>query len=95
MPAQYKNGAFIAFHGSWNRAPEPQAGYVVVFQPLNINAARSSGAYQVIADFAPDMPAGRASSPHRPTAVAQAADGSLLVANDAGGKIYRITYKQP
>ena len=34
FPARYKDGAFIAFHGSWNRAPEPQAGYRVVFQPL-------------------------------------------------------------
>ena len=35
LPAKYKNGAFIAFHGSWNRAPEPQAGFNVVFQPLS------------------------------------------------------------
>jgi glucose/arabinose dehydrogenase len=34
FPEKYKNGAFIAFHGSWNRAPEPQAGYFVVFQPF-------------------------------------------------------------
>ena len=34
FPAKYKNGAFIAFHGSWNRAPEPQAGYFVVFVPF-------------------------------------------------------------
>ena len=34
FPAKYQGGAFIAFHGSWNRAPEPQAGYKVVFQPM-------------------------------------------------------------
>ena len=34
FPSAYKDGAFIAFHGSWNRAPEPQGGYNVVFQPL-------------------------------------------------------------
>ena len=34
FPAKYQDGAFIAFHGSWNRAPEPQAGYKVVFQPM-------------------------------------------------------------
>lgn len=34
FPEKYKNGAFIAFHGSWNRAPEPQAGYFVVFVPM-------------------------------------------------------------
>src|SRR6516164_4080914 len=34
FPSAYKDGAFIAFHGSWNRAPEPQGGYNVVFQPM-------------------------------------------------------------
>jgi glucose/arabinose dehydrogenase len=34
FPAKYRNGAFIAFHGSWNRSPEPQAGYNVTFQPI-------------------------------------------------------------
>ena len=34
FPEKYRNGAFIAFHGSWNRAPEAQAGYNVVFQPF-------------------------------------------------------------
>src|SRR5690606_41546588 len=34
FPEKYKNGAFIAFHGSWNRAPEPQAGFFVVFVPM-------------------------------------------------------------
>ena len=34
FPAAYRGGAFIAFHGSWNRAPFPQGGYNVVFQPL-------------------------------------------------------------
>ncbi len=35
LPAKYRDGVFIAFHGSWNRAPEPQAGYRVVFQPMS------------------------------------------------------------
>ena len=33
FPERYRNGVFIAFHGSWNRAPYPQGGYNVVFQP--------------------------------------------------------------
>ena len=89
LPAKYKSGAFIAFHGSWNRAPEPQAGFVVVFQPLS--NGRSSGAYEVVADMNPNPLPGRGSA-HRPTAVAQMADGSLLVADDAGGRVYRIVY---
>ena len=94
FPAKYKNGAFIAFHGSWNRAPEPQAGYVVVFQPLKDNKA--VGSYEVFADgFAPNVGVGRgagATGAHRPTAVAQMPDGSLLIGDDAGGRIYRIYY---
>jgi len=35
FPARYRNGLFVAFHGSWNRAPYPQGGYNVVFQPMN------------------------------------------------------------
>jgi glucose/arabinose dehydrogenase len=96
FPARYKNGAFIAFHGSWNRAPEPQAGYRVVFQPMTTGAA--SGAYETFADgFAqvtgPQLQPGTAK--HRPTGLAQAPDGSLIVTDDTGGRIYRITYGAP
>jgi glucose/arabinose dehydrogenase len=48
FPAAYKDGAFIAFHGSWNRAPGPQGGYNVVFQPLA--DGKASGPFVVFAD---------------------------------------------
>ena len=48
FPAAYQGGAFIAFHGSWNRAPEPQGGYNVVFQPLK--DGKASGMYVAFAD---------------------------------------------
>lgn len=48
FPAAYRGGVFIAFHGSWNRAPFPQDGYSVVFQPL-VNG-RSSGRYVIFAN---------------------------------------------
>jgi glucose/arabinose dehydrogenase len=92
FPARYKNGAFIAFHGSWNRAPEPQAGYNVVFQPLN-KAGKATGPYEVFADaFSPNLGTGRAAGAHRPTGLAQSPDGALYVADDAGGRIYKIWY---
>jgi glucose/arabinose dehydrogenase len=97
FPAKYKSGAFIAFHGSWNRAPEPQGGFNVVFQPLDA-AGKASGRYEVFADnFSPNVGTGRASAAggaHRPTGLAQAADGSLYVADDTGGRIYRIYFKK-
>ena len=82
FPTAYKDGAFIAFHGSWNRAPGPQGGYNVVFQPLA--DGKASGPFVVFADgFAGrDKEPGRAA--HRPTGLAVGPDGSLFIADDAG-----------
>jgi glucose/arabinose dehydrogenase len=92
FPAKYRNGAFIAFHGSWNRAPEPQAGYYVVFQPFK--DGKPSGQWEVFADnfsgSAAKTASGRAD--HRPCGLAQGPDGSLYVSDDSKGTIYRILY---
>ncbi|HKH90743.1 MAG TPA: PQQ-dependent sugar dehydrogenase [Gemmatimonadaceae bacterium] len=96
FPERYRNGAFIAFHGSWNRAPLPQAGFRVVFQPLANGA--SSGAFETFADgFAQQtgMQLQPGTAKHRPTGLAQGPDGSLFVTDDLGGRIYRITYGAP
>ncbi len=92
FPEKYKNGAFIAFHGSWNRAPEPQAGYFVVFQPFK--NGKPDGKWEVFADgFAgPDKSPNGAQ--HRPCGLAQGPDGSLYVSDDQKGTIYKITYKK-
>lgn len=90
FPAGYRGGAFIAFHGSWNRAPLPQGGYNVVFQPLA--DGKASGPYVVFADgFAgAHKEPGRAA--FRPTGLAVAPDGALFVSDDVHGRIWRITY---
>lgn len=94
FPEKYKNGAFIAFHGSWNRAPEPQAGYFVVFQPFK--DGKASGQWEIFADGfaggAEKAASGRAE--HRPCGLAQGPDGSLYVTDDSKGTIYKITYKK-
>ena len=92
FPAKYKNGAFIAFHGSWNRAPEMQAGFFVVFAPFK--NGKPTGAWEVFADgFSGSK---EISSPgkadHRPSGLAQGPDGSLYVSDDVKGTIYRIMY---
>src|SRR5689334_5242980 len=90
FPAAYKDGAFIAFHGSWNRAPSPQGGYNVVFQPLH--DGKASGPFVVFADgFAGAVKEpGRAA--HRPTGLAVAPDGSMYISDDRNGRIWHVTF---
>jgi glucose/arabinose dehydrogenase len=94
FPAKYLNGAFIAFHGSWNRAPEPQAGYKVIFQPMK--DGKPSGNYEVFADgFAGDMPDNNPrNATYRPVGLALAPDGSLYVSDSQKGRVWHITYKK-
>ena len=93
FPAKYRNGAFIAFHGSWNRAPEQQAGYRVVFQPLADGAI--GGAYETFADGFAGLPPAEiqpGTAKHRPMGLATAPDGAMIITDDKGGRIYRVTY---
>jgi glucose/arabinose dehydrogenase len=91
FPEKYRNGAFIAFHGSAYRAPLPQEGYNVVF--VAFKDGLPFGDYETFADgFAGGMlsPEGAV---HRPVGLAQGPDGSLYVSDDKGGRIWKITYK--
>ena len=90
FPDRYRNGAFIAFHGSWDRAPYPQGGYNVVFEPLGTGGA---GKCEVFADGFAGAQKDPGHAEHRPVGVAQGPDGSLYVSDDKGGRLYRITYK--
>jgi glucose/arabinose dehydrogenase len=92
FPEKYKNGAFIAFHGSWNRAPEPQLGYFVAFVPFD--GANPSGDWEVFAEgFAGLSPVtSTRDAQHRPCGLAQGPDGSLYVVDSIKGKIWRIFY---
>lgn len=91
FPAKYKNGAFIAFHGSWNRAPLPQEGYYVAFVPFENG---KPGKWEIFANgFAGiEVVTGTRGAQHRPSGLAEGPDGSLYVADDAKGTIYRIVY---
>ncbi|WP_205512665.1 PQQ-dependent sugar dehydrogenase [Longitalea arenae] len=92
FPAKYKNGAFIAFHGSWNRAPEPQAGFFVVFVPFK--NGMPDGKWEVFADgfsgFQQGGSTGKAK--YRPCGLAQGPDGSLYVSDDNNGTIWKVSY---
>jgi glucose/arabinose dehydrogenase len=92
FPEKYKNGAFIAFHGSWNRAPEEQKGYFVAFVPF-ING-NPSGNWEIFADnFAgKSLIHSPGEAERRPCGLAEGPDGALYVSDDVKGTIYRITY---
>lgn len=94
FPERYKNGAFIAFHGSWNRAPLPQDGYFVVFQPFK--NGMPDGKWEVFADGFAGTAAQKASgaAQHRPCGLAQGPDGSLYVTDDTKGAVYKISYNK-
>jgi glucose/arabinose dehydrogenase len=88
FPASYRGGAFIAQRGSWNRSTF--AGYRVIFVPFT--AGRPAGPIQ---EFLTGFIANEQASEvyGRPVGVAMLRDGSLLVADDGGGKIWRIAPK--
>jgi glucose/arabinose dehydrogenase len=90
FPAGYEGGAFVAFHGSWNRMPFAQQGYNVAFVPFAGGTA--AGDFDVFASGfggeADVMTPGDAE--YRPTGLAQAPDGSLLIVDDRAGRIWRI-----
>lgn len=90
FPEHYRGGAFIGFHGSWNRAPGPQGGYQVVFVPFSGGKPVSTSGFEKFADgFAggkmePDAAA------HRPVGLAQGPDGSLYITDDTAGRVWRV-----
>ncbi|HAK56094.1 MAG: PQQ-dependent sugar dehydrogenase [Vicinamibacterales bacterium] len=92
FPARYRDGAFIAFHGSTNRRPYPQSGYIIGFVPFE--DGEPSGPTEVFADgFArvdPIVAAGDAV--FRPMSIAIGPDGSMYVGETEHGAIWRIRF---
>ncbi len=87
LGAAYQGGAFLSFHGSWNRAPMQQAGYRVVFIPFQAGAPTGLWTDFVVPATAPNA--------IRPVGVAVGPDGTLYVAGDANQKIWRIMRRPP
>jgi len=93
FPERYKNGAFVAFHGSTIRGPYPQGGYFVAFVPFE--KGRPSGPWEVFADgFAGlDTIVNTGDALARPMGIAMGPDGSLYISESVKGKIWRIMFK--
>ena len=83
-PANFRDGAFIGQHGSWNR--RPASGYKVIFVPF-ANGKPSGAATDVLTGFLNN----KGEAHGRPVAVVIDGKGSLLVADDVGNKIWRVT----
>jgi glucose/arabinose dehydrogenase len=92
FPQRYRGGAFINFHGSWNRSPQQQEGYYTVFVPFGKETVE--GSWEVFASGFPGME--KVMSPgdakHRPMGLATGPDGSLYISDSVEGKIWRIFY---
>lgn len=93
FPARYREGAFVVFHGSWNRAPMEQEGYQVAFAPRR--GGEFSGEWETFAGgFAAVSPlVSPRDAAHRPAGIAQGPDGSVYVTDDAAGRVWRIVYR--
>jgi mono/diheme cytochrome c family protein len=92
FPERYKHGAFVAFHGSTNRAPYPQASYFIGFIPFKNGAP--TGEWEVFADgFAGiDTIVNVSGAHYRPMGIAMGPDGSLYISETEKGKVWRIMY---
>ncbi|MDT7828425.1 PQQ-dependent sugar dehydrogenase [Pricia sp. S334] len=92
FPKRYRGGAFIAFMGSWNRAPLPQQGYKVVFVPFK--EGRPYGDYETFTDgFAGVAPIpDRGAAKYRPMGLAVSPDGALYISDYKKGRIWRVVY---
>jgi mono/diheme cytochrome c family protein len=93
FPERYKKGAFIAFHGSTDRSPYPQAGYIVCFVPFE--NGKPTGDWEVFADgfTGVDTVFNTSDAVYRPMGLAEGPDGSLYISESNKGKIWRVMYK--
>jgi glucose/arabinose dehydrogenase len=93
FPQRYRGGAFIAFHGGFDRAPLPNEGYRVVFLPMGADG-RPSGEAETFADgFAGSAGPLPDNAVHRPVGVTEGPDGSLYISDDRGGRIWRVVFR--
>jgi glucose/arabinose dehydrogenase len=92
FPARYRGGAFVAFHGGFDRAPFPNEGYQVAFVPFH-GDGRPAANWETFADnFAQSSGPLPANARHRPVGVTEGPDGSLYISDDRNGRIFKIVY---
>lgn len=92
FPARFRDGAFVVFHGSWNRAPLPQAGYNVVFVPFD--GALPGPDFEIFAEGfeGADVLENPGAAVHRPTGIAEGVDGELYISSTVSGRVWQVRY---
>jgi glucose/arabinose dehydrogenase len=85
LGAPFDHGAFIALHGSWNR--KPPAGYKVAYVAFDEKGAPQGKLVDLLTGFLND----KGEAQGRPVGVTAAKDGALLVSDDVGGIIWRVS----
>jgi len=94
FPERYRGGAFVAWHGSWNRAPLPQEGYRVTFLPF-ADGAPSGASEDFLTGFKSEE---ELSDPdratHRPMGLGVGPEGALYVSDSVEGRVWRVTWKR-
>jgi len=93
FPSRYRKGAFVAFHGSVNRNPYPQAGYVVAFIPFK--DGKPTKEWEIFADgfTGSDTLAVMQDARYRPMGLAEGPDGSLYISESKKGKVWRVIFQ--
>ena len=93
FPKAYRGGMFVAFHGSWNRAPRTQGGYNVCFVPFD-DQGMPKGTYERFAEGFPGVEdfVKPGDARYRPAGVAVGPDGSLYIGETEKGRIWRVIY---
>lgn len=91
LPEKYAQGAFIIFHGSWNRMPFEQDGYKLVFVPMR--DGKVTGDWEVfIGDFVgPTSVKDPGQAAYRPTGLAEGPDGAIYITEDKHGRVWKVT----
>ena len=93
FPERYHGGAFVAFHGGFDRAPLPNEGYQVQFVPFGPDGLPAGPAETFADNFANSAGPLPETAQHRPVGVTEGPDGSLYISDDRGGRIWRVVFR--
>jgi len=90
VPEKYAQGAFVSFHGSWDRMPLEQSGYIVAFVPMRDGEV--TGDWEVFADgFAgAETIKTPAQAAYRAAGLAEGPDGAIYISEDKHGRIWKV-----